>query len=67
MVGSSGTSFAIEYGTGSMQGFLSADDVTLGDVTVKGQVGIFKHELLLNSNTYLFGIFGSGLMREEFK
>ncbi|KAH8971313.1 hypothetical protein BDL97_02G134400 [Sphagnum fallax] len=33
-----GTDFAIEYGTGSMQGYLSADDVTIGDAIVQGQV-----------------------------
>lgn len=33
-----GTPFAIQYGTGSMEGFLSIDDVTLGDLTVKAQV-----------------------------
>lgn len=39
-----GTSFAIQYGTGSMQGFLSQDDVTLGDLTVKGQVKHFTSD-----------------------
>jgi len=33
-----GTSFAIQYVSGSMEGFLSVDDVTLGDLTVKQQV-----------------------------
>lgn len=53
MGGHAGTSFAIQYGTGSMEGFLSADDVTIGDITVKGQVGCYK------SNALHSGIFGN--------
>ncbi len=34
----SGTAFAIRYVSGSMEGFLSQDDITLGDLTMKGQV-----------------------------
>ncbi len=34
----SGTAFAISYVSGSMEGFLSQDDITLGDLTIKGQV-----------------------------
>jgi len=33
-----GTSFAIQYGSGSLSGFISKDDVTVGDLTVKGQL-----------------------------
>jgi hypothetical protein len=33
-----GTKFAIQYGSGSLQGVFDKDDVTLGDMTVKGQI-----------------------------
>lgn len=33
-----GTSFSIQYGTGAMVGFQSADTVTIGDLSVPGQV-----------------------------
>ena len=40
--GCEGTSIGIQYGAGSMEGFLSVDDVTVGDLTVKGQVQLLN-------------------------
>jgi len=33
-----GTSFSIQYGTGSLTGYISKDNVKMGDMTIKGQL-----------------------------
>lgn len=33
-----GTTFAIQYGTGSLEGYISEDNVQMGEMTVKGQL-----------------------------
>jgi len=33
-----GTSFSIQYGSGSMEGYVSQDNLAIGDLTVKGQL-----------------------------
>lgn len=32
-----GTDFAIQYGSGSLEGYVSQDVMTIGDLTIKGQ------------------------------
>lgn len=33
-----GTDFKKSYGTGTLEGFVSKDDVSIGDLTIKGQL-----------------------------
>lgn len=41
-----GTHCAIRYGSGSISGFFSEDDVKVGDLVVKDQVGFFVFLLI---------------------
>ncbi|CAH0559169.1 unnamed protein product [Brassicogethes aeneus] len=50
-----GRSFAIEYGTGSMAGFLSTDTITIAGLTAKGQA--FAEAITQPGSTFIAGKF----------
>ncbi|TCD69682.1 Vacuolar protease A [Steccherinum ochraceum] len=52
---SNGTTFEIQYGTGSMEGFVSQDHMTIGDITVKNQ--LFAEATKEPGLTFAFGKF----------
>lgn len=41
-----GTSAAIQYGTGAISGFFSQDNVKVGDLVVKNQVNLWQDILI---------------------
>ncbi|KAH8105845.1 endopeptidase [Cristinia sonorae] len=50
-----GTAFSIQYGTGSMEGFVSKDTLTIGDITIKNQ--LFAEATKEPGLTFAFGKF----------
>ncbi|THH28949.1 hypothetical protein EUX98_g5234 [Antrodiella citrinella] len=50
-----GTEFSIQYGTGSMEGFVSKDTLTIGDITIKNQ--LFAEATKEPGLTFAFGKF----------
>jgi len=56
---SNGTAFAIRYGTGSLEGVISNDVLTIGDLTIKGQD--FGESVKEPGLTFAFGKF-DGIM-----
>ena len=48
-----GTEFSIQYGTGSMEGFVSRDQLTIGDITIKNQ--LFAEATKEPGLTFAFG------------
>lgn len=48
-----GTEFSIQYGTGSMEGFVSQDHLTIGDITIKNQ--LFAEATKEPGLTFAFG------------
>lgn len=51
-----GTEFKIQYGTGSLEGVISNDVMTIGDLTIKGQD--FAESTVEPGLTFAFGKFG---------
>ncbi|KAI0307181.1 Asp-domain-containing protein [Multifurca ochricompacta] len=50
-----GTSFSIQYGSGSMEGFVSRDHLSIGDLTIKDQ--LFAEAVKEPGLTFAFGKF----------
>ncbi|BES94233.1 Eukaryotic aspartyl protease [Nesidiocoris tenuis] len=58
-----GRSISLAYGTGSLEGILSGDTVTVGGLTIKNQTfaeALHEDDFLLSTNIPFDGIFGLG-------
>jgi hypothetical protein len=59
-----GTEFKIQYGTGSLEGVISNDVLSIGDLTIKKQD--FAESTVEPGLTFAFGKFGQYISRGEF-